>query len=287
MGKLQIRGLMIGAARKFKLYEKVANNQKSDNNVEEMQHSLLWDIPFISDAEKENIEMIESSKDIILLNPIPTKLNKYFSIFFLVYMIVNNLGDVQLRLINKPDGGNIGELLRIDQQWVMYGPDVDESVSFNLLIGEVDIKYKDKTRGTKKIVLNDLLTSNWKKVTVFEGADKYKRPWNPTYLNPSMRWERLLIKVSKRTDMMDSVLFWFCRHIKGKDLALKYQNHDNQYDDGVPVKEEYVKVDAMMRAGWCTVRGDIVEIWKQNASMPMPQYENEDIRCFHQITCPQ
>jgi len=284
--KLQIRGFLISAARRFRVYEQVGNRQSNNESMQMMEHSMLWDIPLISAEESANISMIDSSKDILLLNPLPTQLNKYLSIFFLIYLFVNNFGDVQLRLLQKPDGGNIGELLRIDQQWVMYGPDVDENVSFNLLTGHALIAYKDETMGKADIVLNDLLTSNWQKVTVFEGADKYKRPWNPMHLTPSMRWERLLVKASKKTDMRDSVLSWFCKHIKGKELVLRYQNHKKQYDDGLSIKEEYVTVEKMTHASWCTANGQIVNLWKQNTSLPMPQYQNEEIRCFHQIECP-
>eukprot|EP01084_Bolivina_argentea_P072878 132290_1 len=283
--KLKIHSLMLRAARTFKMFENIGNpNAGKNDKIVEMEHSLLWDVPMISEHEKTNIDIINSSKDICLLQPIATKLNKYLSLFFLIYIFINNLGDVQLQLFPKPDGGNIGEILRIDQQWVMYGPDVSSYTSFDLLVGEIEIN-EGSNKYIKKIVLNDLLTSNWKEVTVFEGKDKYKRLFNPTYINPDMRWERLFVKVNKKTDMMDSILFWFCKHIKERDLMLRYQNHERKYDYGNYIKQEKIKVNKMIRAGWCKVHGEIIDLWKQNTSIALPQYRNEMIRCFHQITC--
>ena len=203
---------------------------------------------------------------------------------------MNNLGDVQLRLFPKPDGGNIGELLRIDQQWVMYGPDVVPHTEFDLLMGEIKYSYNDKSNTelkTKKIVLNDLLTSNWKSVTIFEGIKKYKRPFNPTNINPSMRWERLFVKIGGyTTKMMDSVLFWFCKHTNNRELILKYQNHSNKFDNGIPLKTEIVYIHKMTRAGWCRFQGEIIDLWKQNKTIKLPQYKNEKLRCYHQISYP-
>eukprot|EP01083_Nonionella_stella_P081104 223254_1 len=292
--KLKVRALMIRTARSFKMFELVANPPSSDDNAksdksepEETKHSFLWDIPLVSEDEKKNIGNIRSSKDIVLLSPNPTVWNRCLSLFFLVYLFVNNLGDVQLRLFAKPDGGNIGEVLRIDQQWVMYGPDVTPRTSFDLLVGEIEIT-DGKEKVMKKVVLNDLLTSNWKKVTVFEGTKRYKRPLNPTNINPNMRWERLFVKMNTRGDMMRSVLFWFCKHMnmEQREIWLRYQNHENKYDDGIAIKQEIVKTNKMLKAGWCLVEGEIVDLWKQNASMPSPQYKNESIRCYRQITCP-
>ena len=297
--KMKIRGWLISGARTFKLLDLHQNPVKSTTDIEmiETEHSLLWDIPIISDTEKSDISEIQSSKDIKLLPPKPTKLNMYLSIFFLIYLFINNLGDVQLRLFPKPDGGNIGELLRIDQQWIMYGPDVAPYTHFELLMGEIEINIGlDKESGDtkykkKKIVLNDLLTTNWKQVTVFEGDKKYKRPWNPTNINPSMRWERLLSKVGgKPGQWKSSVLFWFCKHLKQTTLTLRYQDHTQKYDDqriSDKTKTEIVNVNRMTRAGWCTVRGEIIDQWKQNTSIRLPQYKNEDIRCFNPVVCPK
>ena len=292
--QMKVRGALIYGARSFKMFERIGNrNMENDKKkikdleIEETVNGVLWDIPIISDEEKDNIDMIQSSKDIGLLQPEPTKLNRYLSLFFLVYLFINNLGDVQLRLFPKPDGGNIGELLRIDQQWVMYGPDVTPSTSFQLLMGEIEIIEGDKTY-KKRIVLNDLLTSNWKQVTVFEGEKKYKRPWNPTNINPSMRWERLLVKSSTKSDMMNSILFWFCKHVKDRNLRLRYQNHEKRYDDQKEyVKMESVFVNKMLRGGWCNVHGDIIDLWKQNTSISLPQYQNEYTRCYNPVVCPR
>ena len=46
-------------------------------------------------------------------------LGDMWSAFFLVYLVMLNLGDV--KLINKPDGGNIGEALRINQVGPVLG----------------------------------------------------------------------------------------------------------------------------------------------------------------------
>lgn len=169
---------------------------------------------------------------------------------------------------------------------MMYGPDVLPSTSFDLLVGEIEVNSpNDGGKEMKRVVLNDLLTSDWTKVTVFEGDDKYKRPWNPTNINPNMRWERLFAKVSQRADMMDSVLFWFCKHIKGKRLRLRYQDHTLQYDDGTDVQSELVTVNKMVRAGWCSVSGEIIDLWEMDTTIGLPQYKNEKIRCYHQMAC--
>jgi len=306
--KMTARSWMIKGARAFKMFENIANPEKfkrenavKSDDMHETQHLLLWDVPLISEREKLNTDHIESSKDIPLLAPMPTKLNKYLSLFFLVYLFVNNLGDVQLRLFPKPDGGNIGELLRIDQQWVMYGPDVSPYTSFELLIGEIHGESMGVVNGSasgaddgeqlqqrsRRIVLNDLLTSNWKKVTVFEGEKQYQRPWNPTNINPSMRWERFLEKTGRNGQMKDSVLFWFCKHVKERELVLRYQDHEKQYDRGESVKEERFMAQTMKRAGWCHVSGQIVDLWKQDSNSSFPQYRNEQVRCGHPVVCPK
>ena len=285
---LVLRGWMLRGARTFKAFENLSTLHQNEEpqTPKVMERSLLWEIPLVSEEEQLYDDRVDVSKSPPLLQPKPTKLNRILSCFFLVYLVINNLGDVQLKLFPKPDGGNIGELLRLDQQWVMYGPDVLPTTSFDLLVGEIEVDTAGG-RGTeiKRVVLNDLLTSDWTQVTVFEGEDTYKRPWNPTNINSNMRWERLFVKVSQRSDMMDSVLFWFCKHIKGRTLRLRYQDPGQQYDDGRDVRSELVTVHKMVRAGWCSVEGEIINLWEMNKTIGFPQYKNERTRCYHQMAC--
>lgn len=103
-----LRGWMVFGARTFKTFENLSTlygaptNQLNVDNMETTQRSLLWEIPLISEEEQQHSDRIEVNKSIGLLTPIPTKLNRVLSCFFLVYLMINNLGDVQLRLFPKP-----------------------------------------------------------------------------------------------------------------------------------------------------------------------------------------
>ena len=215
--------------------------------------------------------------------PKPTLLHKILSIFFLIYLIINNLGDVQLRLITKPDGGNIGEILRLDQQWVMYGPDVTESTEFDVIIGRI------LTNSNKEysIVLNDIVYTFSKQVTIYFNEQSYKRPINPTYITKSMRWERLFQKSNNYPGIKRSIIQYFCKKLQYKDISLniRYPNPNNKYDDGSTYKNEWIKVNKMIYGKWCVFNGKIVNMWRQNSTQNYPEYKDEYLFCYDQISC--
>lgn len=63
------------------------------------------------------------------------KVRKVFSSFFLFYMVYNFCGE--RRWIAKHDNGDIGEFLRFNQNWLMYGPDVSRTTMATLITGKV------------------------------------------------------------------------------------------------------------------------------------------------------
>ena len=93
---------MVSGARTFKTFENLSALHGDASSIETSERSLLWEIPLISQEEQQHGDQIEVTKSIGLLTPIPTKLNRVLSCFFLVYLVINNLGDVQLRLFSKP-----------------------------------------------------------------------------------------------------------------------------------------------------------------------------------------
>ena len=84
----------------------------------------------------------------------------------------------------------------------------------------------------------------------------------------------------------ESVLLWFCKHTKNRELILKYQNHSNKYDNGISIKIENVYIHKTIKTNWCKYKGEIIDLWKQNQSIKLPQYKNENVRCYHETICP-
>mmetsp|Transcript_37306 Transcript_37306/g.61347 ORF Transcript_37306/g.61347 Transcript_37306/m.61347 type:complete len:89 (+) Transcript_37306:2-268(+) len=87
---------------------------------------------------------------------------------------------------------------------------------------------------------------------------------------------------------MNSILFWFCKHVKQQSLMLRHQNGENKYDDGTSVKQERFMPIKMKHARWCHLSGEVVDLWQQNATSNgyMPEYRNEQTRCYQPIVCP-
>jgi len=68
-------------------------------------------------------------------NSLGGKTRKLFASFFLFYMVYNWCGE--RRWIAKHDHGDIGEFLRFNQNWLMYGPDVSRTTMATLITGKV------------------------------------------------------------------------------------------------------------------------------------------------------
>jgi len=151
-----------------------------------------------------NIESNEL-KENILFKPQATALNQCLSLFFFAYIFIG----CWINFSEQWTMNKLNEILNLDQQWTMFAT-TSRNTSFNLLIGEIEIIYANNTHAMQHIVLNDLLTSNWRKATVFEGESKYKRLSNPTYFNPSWHWTRLFDQNNRRRLFFQSMGFKKC-----------------------------------------------------------------------------
>jgi len=118
------------------------------------------------------------------------------SCFFLFYMVYNWCGE--RNWIAKHDGGDIGEFLRYNQNWLMYGPDVSTSSLVTLITGKIqdsqDSNNATDTSKERRIdILKAIRTRDWGSNSEID---------HPTYLNmrqetpgdmaaryPSWRWE--------------------------------------------------------------------------------------------------
>ncbi len=80
---------------------------KSNKNIKETSSTIIKE----TKETKETSSITIKTKDMKIIKA--KKWREAVSLFFLLYMIMLNFGDVNW--INKPDGGDIGEIFRINQ----------------------------------------------------------------------------------------------------------------------------------------------------------------------------
>ena len=113
--------------------------------------SILCCIIFIPSNVWDRLQLSEEAslpktQDGIGNKSLGGKIRKVFSSFFVVYMAYNWCGE--RRWIAKHDNGDIGEFLRFNQNWLMYGPDVSRTTMATLITGKVqgdEIQSKNST----------------------------------------------------------------------------------------------------------------------------------------------
>ena len=137
----------------------------------------------------------------------------YVTYFLLIYMIYNFCGE--RRWIAKHDGGDIGELLRFSQYWVMFGSPPTTSVHM-ILTGTVDGEQVDvwewiRSHHMTAMNLEERLTQMWT---------------NMTHVYPSPRWERIFDQWGQRRDTRRGQYFLvqLCKISPFQDLTLVWQH---------------------------------------------------------------
>ena len=127
------------------------------------------------------------------------KVRKLFSSFFLFYMAYNWCGE--RRWIAKHDNGDIGEFLRFNQNWLMYGPDVSRTTMATLITGKVQQSQLQRNNSTdsnleprRLDILKAIRDDEWGGKSEIDHSTymfmRYKEtPGDMAARFPSWRWE--------------------------------------------------------------------------------------------------
>uniref|UniRef100_A0A7S4HU90 HTTM domain-containing protein n=1 Tax=Odontella aurita TaxID=265563 RepID=A0A7S4HU90_9STRA len=128
------------------------------------------------------------------------KVRKCISAFFLFYMLYNAGGNYGI--IAKHDDGDIGEFLRFNQWWVMYGPNVGTVDKVGMMIGVIDPPIEGmndeggmtNTQAVQRVdLMKAIRTNDWSSASILDETEYAKMrqelPGNMASRFPSWRWE--------------------------------------------------------------------------------------------------
>ena len=171
-----------------------------------MVASTLW-IPtykWSSMLQKSNLDAkIETDTPEAVVTVPTSRLYKIVTRFFYGYMIYNFLGE--RGWIAKHDGGDIGELFRISQFWVMYSPPPIASSQMYV------IGYQDEEHWVD--VLQGFKTGKWTWQHNSMADIDLQYSTLETVVSP--RWERALDEWSRSEDLSRTKIFLqrLCHHV--------------------------------------------------------------------------
>lgn len=139
----------------------------------------------------------------------------FVTYFLLIYMIYNFCGERQW--IPKHDSGDLGELLRFSQYWVMFGSPPTTSVHM-ILIGTVDGEQVDVWEWIRS-----------RRMSTMNLAERRAQIWtNMTHVYPSPRWERIFDQWGQRRDtrLGRHFLVQLCKTSPFEEVSLVWQHLD-------------------------------------------------------------
>jgi hypothetical protein len=141
----------------------------------------------------------------------PSKLQRIWTKFLLVYMLYNFMGE--RGWIAKHDGGDIGEFFRISQYWVMYSSPPKSSVKATILGYKNDISDNEEWVD----VIQGLRTNNWQWQWQSQSEENNNIDLQ-TVISP--RWERALDQWGRSKDQVRAkyLLQRLCSHHIPNDI---------------------------------------------------------------------
>jgi hypothetical protein len=157
----------------------------------------------------------------------PSVILRIWSGFFLCYIIMLNLGD--LDLVTKPDNGDIGEALRINQMWVMFSPDPPPTSGWVVAEGTL-------SDGTSIDMLHAIKNSFHPDLSHHQPAS-YEPPATPAYVYRTFRWQKYFSEVAQNNDINR---LWYITHY----LCREWNHAKSQSPALVAVKYTYMIVRA-------------------------------------------
>jgi hypothetical protein len=254
----------------------------------------------------------------------PRILNEFLALFFAAYAVMNCFGNNPWKLWSKPDGGNIGEVLRLTQHWNMFA-DMRYNAQYDYVVADVELEIVEDYRargefhakndafdarnaasrtvgrqGSAQILYNDLQTSGYKKASWYKRQTFLKHE-NPTYAWKSARWEKAIKKSLKKDDRIESMLKYLCREIDwyAKREHVFELNGDRQRHNTKRKVPEFVrqtlgspsnntalvKLKKVTKVSMCTFWGAQMRLEKQLEKGLPRSFETEWLGCRHVVDC--
>ena len=260
-------------------------------------------------------------------NMYATSTNQLIALFFIVYNILNNLGDPGIELIPKWDKGRIGEALRINQNWCEYHGLTDYT-SYHFMVANIDFepssngnanaiaiginsqnnnnrnnnKNNENNNFNANVVLNELLTSHYKHMQIYDGNEKYVerhangRPISPAgIVSQNMKYEKFWHRVykHKHTKVRESAYNYYCNLInnyytkKNGGIEIDLRRYNRSEDGSVDkiVESQMIYIDKINSIEWCTYRSKIVNLWEQEGWQWIPKYTDDKVQCSYTYYC--
>ena len=162
--------------------------------------SILCCIIFIPSNVWDRLQSLEEppmskAQDSIGNKSLGGKVRNLLSSFFLFYMAYNWCGE--RRWIAKHDNGDIGEFLRFNQNWLMYGPDVSRTTMATLITGKVQQSEPQRNNSTdsrRLDILKAIRDNDWGGKSEIDHSTymfmRYEEtPGDMAARFPSWRWE--------------------------------------------------------------------------------------------------
>eukprot|EP01084_Bolivina_argentea_P213814 363035_1 len=193
-------------------------------------------------------------------------LNKMISTFFFIYLIFQNLSySGTLSLFKLVDNRQIENYLGIDQKWRMFGPDVDDIASYDIIYLNLEINNTQK-----HIDLMKLIDTNWNNTDILQLDTEFINEFiglykpTPAYHKKYIKWTKYFSQIGQIG--RQSTAKYFCSKLHKYYYNYKQKHfYINNMNDMI-----YNINDAMImktQVGFCKWRAKKVNMWHRNGSI--------------------